>query len=717
MTDAAERVTALRERIRAADHAYYVLDQPVFSDAEYDRLMRELAELEAEHPELASPDSPTQRVAGAPSERFGRVVHREPMLSLGNIQSDDELDEFDARVRRLLGLAQGTNPRYVAEPKLDGLAVELVYEDGVFVNGSTRGDGVNGEDVTANLRTVGRAGTSRVPSRLAGAPPRRVEVRGEVLLFKEHFEAMNRQLVRAGEEPFANPRNAAAGTLRQLDPRVTAARPLSFIAYEALVPGPGSAEPWKKHVEKLAALASWGFATNAENGVCDGIAEVKRYRDAMAERRFALPYDTDGVVVKVDDLDWRRRLGAATKFPRWAVAFKYPPQEEETQVREIWASVGRTGVLTPVAEVNPVRISGALVSRATLHNEDELRRKDILVGDWVLIRRAGEVIPEVVKPLKERRTGAERPFVFPTECPVCGAKVVREEGEKVWRCTGAACPAQLVGRLRHFAQRRALDIDGLGEKLAAALVERGVVKEFADLYAVPFRVWQELFSRARKEEAKDDGIGGDEGGEAGGALAEAEKGRKPPGGRRASGPPLPEKSAQNIIEALERSKKTTLRRLLFGLGMPQVGEATAATLARHFGDLRRFLDAEEAALLAIRDIGPESAREIRAWTSEAQNRHVVERLLEAGVAPEAEAVDARGPLAGKTVVLTGGLAKLSRDDAKAEIERRGGKVSGSVSRKTDLVVAGEDSGTKLKKAQDLGVKIVDEETFLRLLVE
>jgi DNA ligase (NAD+) len=700
MTDAAERVTALRERIRAADHAYYVRDQPLFSDAEYDRLMRELAALEAEHPELASADSPTQRVGGAPSERFGRVVHREPMLSLGNIQTDEELDEFDARVRRLLGLAEGANPRYVAEPKLDGLAVELVYEGGVFVIGSTRGDGVNGEDVTANLRTVGRAGTAGVPRRLSGAPPARVEIRGEVLLFKEHFEAMNRQLARAGEEPFANPRNAAAGTLRQLDPRVTASRPLSFVAYEALVPGPGASGPWRTHTEKLEALASWGFTTNAENnGVCDGIAEVKRYRDAMAERRFALPYDTDGVVVKVDDLDWRRRLGAATKFPRWAVAFKYPPQEEETQVREIWASVGRTGVLTPVAEVNPVRISGAVVSRATLHNEDELRRKDILVGDWVLIRRAGEVIPEVVKPLKERRTGAERPFVFPAECPVCGAKVVREEGEKVWRCTGAACPAQLVGRLRHFAQRRALDIEGLGDKLAAALVERGVVKEFADLYAVPFRVWQELFSR--RDPVNE--------------PAPAPEGEGTKNGRRLA--ELPEKSAQNMVEALERSKQTTLRRLVFGLGIPQVGEATAATLARHFGDLRRFLDADEEALLGIRDIGPESAREIRAWTAEAQNRRVVERLLEAGVAPAAEAVDARGPLAGKTVVLTGGLAKLSRDDAKAEIERRGGKVSGSVSRKTDLVVAGEDAGTKLKKAQDLGVKVIDEEAFLRLLQE
>ncbi|HYG66405.1 MAG TPA: NAD-dependent DNA ligase LigA, partial [Anaeromyxobacteraceae bacterium] len=334
----------------------------------------------------------------------------------------------------------------------------------------------------------------------------------------------------------------------------------------------------------------------------------------------------------------------------------------------------------------------AVVSRATLHNEDELRRKDILVGDWVLIRRAGEVIPEVVKPLKERRTGAERAFVFPPTCPVCGAKVVREEGEKVWRCTGAACPAQLVGRLRHFAQRRAMDVEGLGEKLAAALVERGVVKEFADLYAVPFRTWQELFSRARKDEGNGDG-----------------NGRKPA--------ELPEKSAQNMIDALERSKQTTLRRLVFGLGIPQVGEATAATLARHFGTLQSLLDAEEEALLGVRDIGPESAKEIRAWTAEAQNRRVVERLLAAGVVPAPEAIDARGPLAGKTVVLTGGLAKLSRDDAKAEIERRGGKVSGSVSRKTDLVVAGEDAWSKLKKAQELGVKIVDEEAFLRLLEE
>jgi DNA ligase (NAD+) len=668
----AGRADALRARIRAADHAYYVLDQPLLSDAEYDGLMRELAALEAEHPELRAPDSPTQRVSGAPSERFARVVHREPMLSLGNVQTDEELDELDVRVHRMLGLPEAEPVRYVAEPKLDGLAVELVYENGAFAQGSTRGDGVNGEDVTANLRTVGRLGANRgVPARLTGAAPPRLEVRGEVLLQKQHFAAMNQLILRQGGEPFANPRNAAAGSLRQLDWRVTASRPLSFIAYEALAPG---GDPWKTHWEKLVALAAWGFETNPENRRCAGMGEVKAYRDAMAERRFELPYDTDGVVVKVDDLDWRRRLGAASKFPRWAAAFKYPPQEAATRVEKIWASVGRTGILTPVVEVTPVRISGALISRATLHNEDEMRRKDILEGDWVLIRRAGEVIPEVVKPLPERRTGAERPFTFPATCPVCGARVVREEGEKVYRCTGSACPAQLVGKLRHFAQRRAMDVDGLGEKLAAQLVARGLVKDFADLYRVAPAQWVELER-------------------------------------------MGEKSAENIMAGLERSKRTTLRRFLFALGIPQVGEATAATLARHFGDLERFLAASEADLEAVRDIGQETAREIRAWTGEPQNERVVRHLLEAGVVPAPEQVAARGWFAGKTIVLTGTLARRTREEAKAEIERRGGRVSGSVSRKTDLVVAGEEAGSKLKKARELEVRVADEDEFERLLAE
>ncbi|HEX7488875.1 MAG TPA: NAD-dependent DNA ligase LigA, partial [Anaeromyxobacteraceae bacterium] len=677
----AARARELRARIAAADHAYYVLDRPILSDAEYDRLMRELGELEAAHPELVTPDSPTARVGGAPSERFARVVHREPMLSLGNVQTDEELEELDARVHRLLGLAAEAPVRWVVEPKLDGLAVELVYQDGRFAQGSTRGDGVNGEDVTANLRTVGRLQANRgVPDRLVGAPPGRLEVRGEVLLQKDHFAAMNQLILRQGEEPFANPRNAAAGSLRQLDWRITATRPLSFIAYEALAPGE---ERWRHHWEKLQALSALGFETNPENRLCLGMDEVKAYRDRMAERRFELPYDTDGVVVKVDDLDFRRRLGAASKFPRWAAAFKYPPQEETTQVKDIWASVGRTGVLTPVVEVEPVRLSGATISRATLHNEDEMRRKDIRIGDFVLIRRAGEVIPEVVKSIPERRTGQERPFVFPASCPVCGARVVREEGEKVYRCTGSACPAQLVGRLTHFAQRRAMDVDGLGEKLAAYLVRGGVVKDFADLYAVPFPEWQKAFSRPRK----DDGRAKE----------------------------LPEKSAQNMVETLARSKQTTLRRFLLALGIPQVGEATAAALARHFGDLERFLAASEEELTAVRDIGAETAREVRAWSSEPQNQAVVRRLLAAGVVPAPEQVEAGGSFAGKTLVLTGTLARRSREEAKAEIERRGGKVSASVSRKTHLVVAGEDAGTKLKKAQDLGVRIVGEDEFERLL--
>jgi DNA ligase (NAD+) len=689
--EAADRVQELRRRIRAADHAYYVLDQPILADAEYDRLMRELAELEAGHPALLTPDSPTQRVGGTPSDQFQKVAHREPMLSLGNVTTDDELDEFDARVRKLLGAPPEAALGYVVEPKLDGLAVELVYEHGAFAHGATRGDGSTGEDVTANLRTIGRLGANRgVLPRLKGKAPPRLEVRGEVLLQKAHFEAMNRRLLAEGDEPFANPRNAAAGSLRQLDWRITATRPLSFIAYEAL----GPEHPltgWTTHWEKLEALAGWGFEVNAENRRCPGMAAVKGERDRLASSRFDLPYDTDGIVVKVDDLDVRRRLGAASRTPRWAVAYKYPPQEEATRVTRIWASVGRTGRLTPVAEVEPVRLGGALVARATLHNEDELRRKDIRIGDWVLIRRAGEVIPEVVKALPERRTGQEVEYHFPAGCPVCGAHVVREEGEKAWRCTGAACGAQLAGRLRHFTQRRAMDVEGLGDKLAAELVAKGVVKDFADLWGVPFATWQSLFSRPRKE-----------------AVGAGEK-RKPA--------ELPEKAAQNMLEALEKAKAPTLRRFLFALGIPQVGEATAGQLARAFPGVQRFLDAGEEALQGVRDVGPEVARQVREWTAEPRNREVVARLLAAGISPVAERLDARGPFAGKTVVLTGGLATLSRDDARAEIERRGGKVSGSVSKKTDLVVAGQEAGGKLKKASELGVKVVDEAGFLALLEE
>ncbi len=695
---ARERVEGLRERIRAADHAYYVLDQPLLSDAEYDRLMRELGALEAEHPELASPDSPTARVSGEPSADFARVVHREPMLSIANAMSDDELAEFDARVHRLLALPEDEAVGYVGEPKLDGLAVELVYERGAFVQGSTRGDGVNGEDVTANLRALQWLGANRgVPQRLVGASPNdlpRLEIRGEVLLQKAHFEAMVRRIQRInevrtaeGKAPLkvpANPRNAAAGSLRQKDPQETRNRPLSFIAYDAVAPG---IEPWATHWEKLQSIRGWGFEVNAENTRCAGLAEVRKWRDQMATRRFQLPYETDGIVVKVDDLDLRHRLGAASKTPRWAVAFKYPPHEDETVVIDIVPQVGRTGILTPVAKVREVKLSGAVVTSATLHNEDELRRKDVRVGDWVIMRRAGEVIPEIVMSLPERRTGAERVFEFPRACPVCGARVVREEGEKVWRCTGAACPAQLVARLLHFAQRRAMDVEGLGEVAAGQLVEKGLVKDFADLYAVPLEEWRRIFARPRKAEVGD-------------------KRRE-----------LPEKAAQNLVDALERSKHTTLRRLLFGLGIPQVGEATAAQLARHFAELGRLLDAGEEELQAVRDVGPEVAREIRAWTGEPRNRAVVERLLAAGVVAAPEAAPRGGAFAGKSVVLTGTLAKLSRDEARAEVERRGGRVTGSVSRKTDLVVAGEEAGSKLEKARELGVAVVGEAEFLAMLEE
>jgi len=689
-----QKAEELRARLREADHAYYVLDRPLLADAEYDRLMRELTELEAAHPELRTPDSPTQRVGGAPSADFAKVVHREPMLSIQNAMSDEELDEFDARVHRLLGIAEGEPVGYVCEPKLDGLAVELVYQDGAFVQGSTRGDGVHGEDVTPNLRTVGRTGANRgVPLRLEGPLPPRLEIRGEVLLQKAHFEALNRRIEREAEEarrqglkpkelPYANTRNAAAGSLRQKEWTVTWTRPLSFIAYEAAVPG--EAPPWRSHWEKLRAIAGWGFEVNPENLRCRGLAEVKALRDRMAEGRFALPYDTDGLVVKVDDLDQRLRLGAASKTPRWAVAWKYPPQEEVTQVEDIFASVGRTGVLTPVARVRRVKLSGAWVTNATLHNEDELRRKDVRKGDWVLMRRAGEVIPEIVMSLPERRGGAEEIFEFPRACPECGARVVREEGEKVWRCTGAACPAQLVGRLGHFAQRRALDIEGLGDRLAEQLVGRGLVKDFADLYAIPEATWAELQYLVEKDGAqKAIRFGADR--------------------------------AAKIVAALRGSKETTLRRLLFGLGIPQVGEATAAALARHFGTLEALLDAGEEQLTAVRDVGPAVAAEIRAWTTEPQNREVVRRLLAAGVTAAPEEAPRGGAFAGKTVVLTGTLSRLSREEAKAEIERRGGKVSGSVSRKTDLLVAGAEAGSKRKKAEELGVKVIGEEEFLALL--
>lgn len=659
------RIDELRAEIREHDHRYYVLDQPTISDAAYDRLYRELVDLEAAHPELVTPDSPTMRVGGAPAEGFAKVVHSRPMLSLANVFDEAELEDFDAGLRRRLDLGEGAPPiRYACEPKFDGLAVELIYEDGLLVQGATRGDGEVGEDVTANLRTI-----KTVPLRLAGDPPRRLEVRGEVVMFKRDFAALNRRQEERGEKVFANPRNAAAGSLRQLDPRITARRPLTFFAYEV----GESSERFATHDQKLHRLASLGFRESGEWTVVEGGEAAKGYWARILEKRHDLPYDVDGVVVKVDDEDLRTRLGQVSKSPRWAVAFKFPPEEETTTVESIEVQVGRTGVLTPVAHLAPVRVGGVIVARATLHNEDELRRKDVRVGDRVMVRRAGDVIPEVVRVVTEARTGSESDFHFPKRCPSCDAEVVREEGEAAWRCTNSACPAQLKERIRHFAARPAMDIEGLGDKLVAQLVDRGLVKDFADIYRLDVEGWASLER-------------------------------------------MGEKSARNLADAVERSKRVPLRRFVNALGIRHVGEATAAALARRFPDVRQLFDASLADLESVKDIGGEVAMAIRQFFDREENRQVIEHLLAVGVEPQPEApVATGGVFQGKTVVLTGTLSRYSRDEAKAEIERRGGKVSGSVSKKTDLVVAGEEAGSKLKKAQELGVQVVDEEGFVAML--
>ena len=661
MTDA-ERAKELRQQLREANHRYYVLDAPTISDAEYDRHFRELSQLEEAHPELRTADSPTQRVGAQPSERFAKVQHRRPMMSLANVMSDEELGEFDARVHRLLGDEPVT---YVFEPKLDGLAVTLTYESGRFVQGATRGDGQFGEDVTANLRTI-----KSVPLQLQSGAPSRLEVRGEVFIRKADFARLNAEREAQGEPTFVNPRNSAAGSLRQLDPRETAKRPLTIVFYDV---GDSSELRFASHWEKLASLKKLGLRINPENKLARSLDEVRAHYAALLERRHDVPYEIDGTVVKVDSEDQRRRLGSVSRTPRWAVAYKFPAEEEATTVEDIQVSVGRTGALTPVAFLAPVHVGGVTVARATLHNEEEVRRKDVRKGDRVFLRRAGDVIPEIVRVIAEARPPEGLPeFRMPANCPACGAEVHREGA--ITRCTNLSCPAQLHGRLRHFASRGAMDIAGLGDQTCSQLVERGLVKTPADLYAMTREQWLDLER-------------------------------------------MGEKSVDNLLAALERSKQTSLRRFIYALGIRQVGEATARALALQFQGVERLLDATLDDLQAVRDVGPEVAQQIHDFTETPENREAVRRLLAAGIHPASEVVEARGPFAGKTVVLTGALNGYSREQAKAEIERRGGRVSGSVSRKTDLVVAGEDSGSKLKKASELGVRVVDEEAFRALLQE
>ena len=691
MTSPRERVAALRAEIERHNRLYYVEDAPEITDAEYDRLFRELQALESAHPELAAPDSPTQRVGGAPAKDLAPVRHEMPMLSI-RTETDTEdtgAGNFDARIRRELGLEPGDAPvEYAAELKLDGLAISLRYEKGALVRAATRGDGEVGEDVTANVRTI-----HSIPLRLKGRPPEVLEVRGEIFMTRAAFEKLNRRQAEAGEKLFVNPRNTAAGAVRQLDPKITAQRPLSFFAYGYGVMR-GFRVP-RRHSELLDAIEEFGVPVNGERKVVRGAEGLIAYHGAIARKRESLPFDIDGVVYKVNDLDTQRVLGNVAREPRWAVAHKYPPQEEVTEVQAIEVQVGRTGTLTPVAKLKPVFVGGVTVSNATLHNEDELRRKDVWVGDTVVIRRAGDVIPEIVGVRKAGARRAEDRFEMPTKCPECGSPVVRVAGEAATRCTGGLyCKAQRKQTLLHFAGRRAMDIEGLGDKIVDQLVERDLVKSPADLYGL--------------DEA---------------TVAGLER--------------MADKSAANLLASIEKSRRAELHRFVYALGMPGVGEEVAKILARHFGSMEALLSAEWSALMADKEaarkenaqrkkrgeaqlevplegIGPELAESIGKFLRERHNRDVIERLTRAiAIAAPAQ----RGGQGGKTFVLTGSLSGMTRDEAREALEARGHKVAASVSKKTDYVVAGADAGSKLDKARSLGVPVIDEKRLMDLLKE
>jgi len=669
----ADRAAALRAQLQHHAHRYYVLDAPEIPDSEYDRLFRELQALEAEHPELLTPDSPTQRVLGQVLDGLTPVRHAVPMLSI-----DTETDttpegarQFDSRVRNALRLPDDAPPvEYAAELKFDGLAMSLRYEHGVLVQAATRGDGETGEDVTQNVRTI-----NQIPLRLQGVDAEVIEVRGEVYMRRDDFEALNERQREKGDKTFINPRNTAAGAIRQLDPALVAQRPLSFFVY-----GLGEVRGWAlppTHGALLDAFVAMGLPVCADRAVVAGADGLVAFHAAMGAKRDALPFDIDGVVYKVNRLDLQQQLGFKTREPRWAVAHKYPAQEQLTTVLAIDVQVGRTGKLTPVAKLAPVFVGGVTVTNATLHNELEARRKDVRVGDTVTVRRAGDVIPEVVGVLTDRRVPGATEFTMPTHCPVCGSEAVREEGEADHRCTGGLfCSAQRKQALLHFAQRRAMDIEGLGDKLVDQLIDGDVVKTLPDLYRLGLTSLSALDRMA-------------------------------------------DKSAQNVVDALEKSKQTTLPRFLFGLGIRHVGEATAKELARHFGTLDGIMAASAEQLLEVNDIGPVVAQSIHTFFQQPHNREVVEQLRACGVTwPEGlPAPRALLPLAGKTFVITGTLPTLGREDAKAMLEAAGAKVAGSVSKKTDYLVAGAEAGSKLAKARELGIAILDEAGMLALLAE
>ena len=714
----AEQVTQLRRVLHEHAHHYYVLDAPLIPDAEYDRLFKELQTLEAQYPELLTPDSPTQRVGGRVLDAFASVRHAVPMLSI-RTETDTEAtgaQNFDARTRRELDLDDAAPAvDYVAEPKFDGLAMSLRYELGVLVQAATRGDGEMGEDVTQNIRTIGQ-----IPLRLPEGVPPVLEVRGEVYMRRDDFESLNEKQRERGLKTFVNTRNAAAGAVRQLDSTIAAQRPLSFFAYGLgeVTPPEAGGPAFETHFDMLQTLKSWGFPVSALVAIAQGATELIAYYQSIGAQRDRLGFDIDGVVYKVNKLALQRRMGFISREPRWAVAHKFPAQEQLTTVLAIDVQVGRTGKLTPVAKLAPVFVGGVTVTNATLHNEDEARRKDVRVGDTVIVRRAGDVIPEVVGVVLPAVTADLSPgtpgamtdssqrgpeFTMPRQCPVCGSAAVREEDEADYRCTGGLfCSAQRKQAILHFAQRRAVEVEGLGDKLVEQLVDRGVVNVLPDLYRLGLRAQAELQSMALDTLA--DQLTPEQKTElALNALKNLDR--------------MAALSAQNLLEAIEKSKQTTLPRFLFGLGIRHVGEATAKALARHFGNLDAIMDASEEALLQVNDVGPIVAKSLRLFFDQTHNREVVEQLRACGVTwPEGPPVSvAPQPLSGKTFVITGTLPSLGRDEAKALIEASGGKVAGSVSKKTTFVVAGAEAGSKLAKALELGVTVLDESALKEML--
>lgn len=664
-SSAAERIDELVKLLNYHAYRYYVLDSPEVPDAQYDAWFRELLELEEQHPELVRPDSPTRRVGAPPLEAFGTVVHGVPMLSLDNAFNEAELREFDARLRRFLDLAPSTSLEYVCELKIDGLAISLTYEDGIFVRGATRGDGTRGEDITQNLRTI-----RRIPLRLIGTPPKRIEVRGEAFLSKAEFLRVNEERQEAGEPVFANPRNAAAGSVRQLDPAITASRKLDAFFY-----GTGVLEghSLSTHAEELEYLRALGLPVNDTSRLVDSIEGAVAYVAEWQEQRHELPYETDGVVVKLNSFAQQRTVGSTSHSPRWAIAYKFPPEQKETVIEDIVVQVGRTGALTPVARMKPVFVGGSTVSSATLHNQDEIDRKDIRIGDHVLVHKAGDVIPEVVQVLRDRRTGEERPFRLPDNCPICGAAVVREEGEVVTRCPNPNCPAQIKNTIRHFASRGAMDIEGLGPAIIDQLVDRGLVKDVSDLY---YLTHEQIASLER----------------------------------------MADKSAQNLLNAIAASKDRSLDRLLFGLGIRLVGATVAQALSSHFGSLDDLRAATVEELANIETIGPKIAQSVAEYMARPETVRIIERLKAAGVNPRVErAAPSDNAFAGMTFVFTGALETMTREEAEALVRSRGGKAASSVSKKTTYVVAGEGAGSKLAKARQLGIPVLTEAEFREMV--